>query len=98
MPQYVGSIRGTSLESEMRSQSPEDDHFRRIQRLLALPAPERPEWVKEWRIDDSLAWYRGLAYVPTSLRLRVLEECYDDALSRHFGFARTLELILRAFY
>jgi hypothetical protein len=59
-----------------------------------LPNPSSPHW----SCKDGLLFYKGLLYVPESLRMNVLQEHHDAALAGHPGISRTLELVTRNYW
>jgi hypothetical protein len=59
-----------------------------------LPNPMSPNW----SCKDGLLLYKGLIYVPETLRMDVLREHHDAPLAGHCGIARTLELITRNYW
>jgi hypothetical protein len=57
---------------------------------------------KEFKWQDNLLFYKNLLYVPDgSSRLQVFEHdkhCHDACMARHFGIAKTIELVKRSFW
>ena len=51
-----------------------------------------------WSCKDGLLLYKGLIYVPETLRMDMLREHHDAPLAGHCGIARTLELITRNYW
>ena len=59
-----------------------------------LPTPMS----SNWSCKDGLLLYKGLIYVPETLRMDMLREHHDAPLAGHCGIARTLELITRNYW
>ena len=51
-----------------------------------------------WTEEEGIYFFNERIYVPSDLRLQVLEQCHDSPLAGHFGQKRTLELIQRDYY
>ena len=78
--------------------APEADMRERIISLYptdAVASQHLANPVLPWSCKDGLLLYKGLVYIPESPRLRmdILQEHHDAPLARHYGAARTLELI-----
>ena len=59
-----------------------------------LPNSTSPNWSHK----DGLLLYKGLIYVPETLRMDMLREHHDAPLAGHCGIARTLELFTRNYW
>lgn len=49
-------------------------------------------------LKDRLAWKGAKLYIPTSLKLQVLQHSHDSKLAEYFGYLKTLHLTRRQFW
>jgi hypothetical protein len=95
--QVVAAAQPVTLTEQIQAAGPTDKLWGTVSAALSSGVPQF--WAMQWEMHDNVAWFRGRAYVPEGpTRIAILQECHDDPLSGHFGFARTLELAQRNFY
>ncbi|KZZ94683.1 Ribonuclease H-like protein [Ascosphaera apis ARSEF 7405] len=80
-------IEESDLYDQIRKELKKDDWVKAID-----PKTERFIW------QDGLLLYKGLIYVPPSVRKRIMSENHDEPTAGHFGVDKTMEKITRTYY
>ena len=58
----------------------------------------KPDMTNKFKIRNNNLYYEDRLFIPSNLRVKILQEHHDIPLAGHFGFDKTYEALTRNFY